>query len=81
MTEEFAFQQVLRYRGAVDRQERLIFAKAMVINRAGHKFLAGATLTGNQHGGVGMRDLADHFENLLHRLALANDAFSVIFFC
>ena len=51
-----------------------------MVDRPGHQFLARAALTRDQHRGVRLRDLPDELENLLHRLALADDALGVILF-
>ena len=78
VAEQFAFQQLLGDGGAVDREERLLAAVAVMINGAGDQFLAGAALAGDERGGVGGGDLADELEDLLHRLAAADDAQLVI---
>ena len=78
VAEQFAFQQLFGNGGAVDREERLFAAVAVMINRAGDEFLAGAAFAGDERGGVGGGDLADEFEHLLHRLAAADDAQLVI---
>jgi hypothetical protein len=78
VAEQFAFQKLLGNRGAIHREERLFAAVAVMINRAGDKFLAGAALAGDERGGVARGDLADEFENLLHRFAAPDDAQFVI---
>ena len=78
MAEEFALEQLFGNRGAIDRQKRLRAAVAVMINRAGDKFLAGAALTGDERGGIRRRHLADELEDLLHRLAAADDAEFVV---
>ena len=55
VAEQFAFQQLLGNRGAVDGEERLLAAVAVMINRAGDEFLAGAAFAGDERGGVGAR--------------------------
>src|SRR3546814_20210702 len=42
MAEQLAFQQLGGNRPAVDRHERLVAARRMLMDRAGHHFLAGA---------------------------------------
>src|SRR5208282_347605 len=74
VAKEFAFKQLFGNRGAIDRKKRLLTAVAVMINRAGNQFLAGAAFAGNERGGVGHGDLADEFENLLHYAAATNDA-------
>ena len=44
-----------------------------VVDGARHQVLAGARLAGEQHGGVGLRDLLHHVEDALHRRARAED--------
>ena len=79
VAEQFAFQKLLGNGGAIDREERLLAAVAVMINRAGDEFLAGAAFAGDERGGVGAGDLADELEHLLHRLAAPDDAQLVIF--
>ena len=50
MAEQFRFQQVLRHRRRVDGDEWFGGACAMTVQRARHKFLAGARLAGDEHG-------------------------------
>ena len=50
----------------------------MVINRAGHQFLAGATFPGDKRGCIGAGKLANGLEHLLHGGAAANDAKVII---
>ena len=78
MAEEFALEQLFGNRGAIDRKKRLLAAVAVMINRAGDEFLAGAAFTGDERGGVAGGHLADELENLLHRLTAADDAQLVI---
>src|SRR5262249_42329672 len=72
VTEQLALEEGVRNRRAVDRQERLVCALGMLINSAGHEFLAGAGLAENEDGGVGARDPADRLVDLLHRRASAD---------
>ena len=53
--EQFAFEKVLRNGRAIDGEERLLAALAVMINRAGNQFLAGAAFAGDQRGGIGCR--------------------------
>ena len=48
-------QQVLVQGGAVQGHERLVLARAVVVDRLGDQFLAGAVLAEDQDGGVGRR--------------------------
>ena len=79
VAEQFAFEQVFGDGGAVDGEERGLGAMAVMIDGAGDEFLAGAAFAGDERGGVRLRDLADELEDLLHRLAAADDAHGVIF--
>ena len=76
--EKLAFQQGLGDRRAVDRHEKLVAAPAVMVDRAGHQFLAGTALAGDHHRGLAVRDAAHHLEHLLHRLGLADDAVLVL---
>src|SRR5437762_14383577 len=78
MAEQFAFQELLRNRGAIDSQERQLAAVAMMINGAGDKFLAGTAFSGDQRSGIGARELADELEDLLHGFTAADDAKLVV---
>ena len=55
VAEQLAFQQVFRDGAAVDGDERLLGARAEVVQRAGQRLLAGAALAEQQHGDVGGR--------------------------
>ena len=48
VAEEFAFQQLLRDGGAIDGQERLLAAVAVMIDGARDQFLARAALAGDK---------------------------------
>ena len=51
---------------------------AVVVDGARDQFLARAAFAGDERGGVGGGELADELEDLLHRLAAADDAQLVI---
>ena len=72
--EKLAFEQRLGDGSAVDRHEKFLAATAIVMNGAGDEFFARSALARDHHRGLAMRDAADHLENLLHRLRLADDA-------
>ena len=74
VTEEFAFEQLFRNGGAIDREKRLLISIAVMINGAGNKLLARAAFTGDERGRIACGDLADKLENLLHRFAAADNA-------
>src|SRR5262249_57641328 len=48
--EQLALQDVLAERGAVQRDERLVPPRAVVVDRLGDQLLAGAALAGDQIG-------------------------------
>ena len=52
MAEEFAFEELLGDGGAVDGDEILPAALAVMVDGAGDEFLAGAALAGDHHRGV-----------------------------
>ena len=79
VAEQFAFQKLFGNRGAIDGEKRLRRAVAVMIDRAGYQFLARAAFAGDERGRVGCGNLADEFENALHRSAAADDAEFVIF--
>ncbi len=51
------------------------------MNGGGDQFLAGPAFTANQHRGVGRRNTADAFEQLIHDWFLANQMFKMEFVC
>ena len=61
MAEQFALEQILGNRGAVDRQKRAPAAVAVLVNRPRHQFLPGPALPQNQHRHI----LGRHPANLL----------------
>ena len=73
VTEQFRFEQVPRHRRGVDRDKGFRCTAGVAMQRQRHQFLAGARLTGNQHGGVGLRQPADGAKYLLHRGCLPED--------
>ncbi len=66
MAEQFAFQQVLRDGGAVDRDEGAGGALGLGVQVAGDDFLAHAALAGDQDRGVGGGHLVGHGDHRLH---------------
>jgi hypothetical protein len=59
VAEELALEQVLRDRGAVDRDEALAAARRLRVQVARQDLLAGARLAEEQHRGVGRRHALD----------------------
>ena len=48
------------------------------MDRAGDEFLAGTGFAADEHRGVALRDLADHAQHALQRIAGADDPFEVV---
>ena len=69
MSEKFAFQQVRGYRRAVDRDERLALAHAMLMQRARNKFFAGSCLAQDQHRRIAVGRKTDCLLHAAHRFA------------
>ncbi len=69
VAEELAFEDVLAQSGTVQGDERLVAARAVVVDRLGDEFLAGAALAGDQDGGRGRGDLAEPGDDGVHRAA------------
>ena len=78
MTEEFAFQQVLRNGGAVNRDEGLLVSLAVIMNGACDEFLATAALARDQDGSITHGHATHHFKDGLHRLGLADNIVVVL---
>ena len=73
VAEQFAFQQGFRNGRAVDGDERLRGALAVLVNRARDQFLAGAGFAANQHGDGGGGHAPDFLVDGLHGAAVADD--------
>src|SRR5581483_10993108 len=74
VAEEFGFHQRLGDGGAVDGDERLLLARALVMNGFGDQVLAGAALALNQDGGgFAGGDFAHKAHQLGHLGGLADD--------
>ena len=71
--EQLAFQQRLRQRRAVQRHERAAGARAGVVDRLGHQFLAGAALAGDQHAHQAVADALHQPHHLLDFLPRADN--------
>ena len=74
VAEELALEQLLGDGRAVDGDEALRAALAVVMDGAGDQFLARAALAGDHDRRVAVRDAADHLEDLLHGRRFADDA-------
>ena len=78
MAEQFAFQQMFRDRGAVDRDEHLVGPPAFAVDVAGHQLLAGAVLPGDQDGSVAGRYLVGHPQHRTHGGIAADDGMAFL---
>ena len=73
ISEEFALEQGLRKRAAVDGNESLGGARRTNVHGAGHQFFTGAALAVDQHRAGRGSDSADRLLELLHGAAGADD--------
>ncbi len=73
VAEQLGLGQRLGDGRGVERDEALVGARAVVVNRPRDQFLAGARLALDQHGAVHRRDQFERREDVLHRRALADD--------
>ncbi len=72
VTEQFALEQALGKRAAVDREKRPFGARRQLVDVAGDDFLAGSRLALNEHGGIGRRHGLDEAQHVEPRLARAD---------
>ncbi len=80
VAEQLAFQDVLAQRGAVQGDERLVLARAVLMDRLRDQFLAGAGLALDQHAGVGRGDPLQAVDHLVHLRAGADHPLEAEFF-
>ena len=66
VAEEFALDQMLRQRGAVELDQRSGRASAAGVDEVGHDLLADAALAGDEDIGFRRRDLGDELLDLDH---------------
>ena len=78
MAEEFGLQEIFRERAAVDGHERRELPAAVEMQRPRDEFLAGAAFAKDQDGAVGVGDLFDQFEDLVHFRRGADDLVELI---
>ncbi|MCY1233227.1 hypothetical protein D9M72_457600 [compost metagenome] len=64
VAEQFGLEQAVGNRAAVDRDERLVGARAVGVDHLGHQLLAGAALAVDQHRQVGRRGFLGNFQGL-----------------
>ena len=73
VTEQLGFEDLGRNRRAVDRQEALLAAVGVLVDRVGNQLLAGTGLTDDQHVRPRRRDQLHLTEQLFHRLGATDD--------
>ena len=71
--EQLGLQQLWRQRAAVHADQRLVFARAVVVDGLGNEFFAAAGLAEDQTGGSRRRDLCDRAKHIEHRRARPDD--------
>src|SRR5712692_5204810 len=71
VAEELAVHQGFRDGAAIDRHERLVAARAVLMDEARVELLAAARLPGDVHRRLGARELGDHGAHLRERRAFA----------
>ena len=74
VAEQLALQNVLAQRRTIERHERPLLPRAVLMNRLGDQLLAGARVALDQHGGVGRRDPLQPRDHVVHLRAVADDA-------
>ena len=67
VAEQFALDEVARNGRHVDGDEGAFLALAVIVQRAGHQFLAGAGLAVDHHGEVGLHQARERAIDFLHR--------------
>ncbi len=72
MAEDLALDQRLGNGRAVDGNKGVGLARAQVVERARHQFLAGAAFAGDEDGDVGGGDLLDETEDFAHGAGTAD---------
>ncbi len=73
VTEELRLEQLRGDRRRVQRDERRVRARRVVVQGPRDELLAGARFAGNQHSHARARQPADRLEHVLHRGRLADD--------
>jgi hypothetical protein len=69
VSEQFAFDEILRQRAAIDRDKGAPAARRQLMDRLGHQLLPGSAFAQHHHGRVGRTEPADGLEKTLHRRA------------
>jgi hypothetical protein len=79
MAKEFALEQTLWHRAAIQFYQDPPAARAMLVNRAGDQFFAGAAFASDQHGGVCWRNQFDLLHHFAQPVTCADDVAEVLF--
>src|ERR1700726_2175489 len=74
VAEEFVLDQSFRNGRAVERHERLLGARAEVMNRSREKLFARSAFAQEQNGRIGRSDPLRHLTGILHGFMFANDS-------
>ncbi len=72
VAEQLGGDQGRRHRRAIERDIRTLRAHRALVDRAGHQFLAGAALAGDQHRHITGGEAAHLVEDFEHRRAVAD---------
>lgn len=72
ITEQLGLEQGFRNGGTVDGNKLFIGAFGIVMNETGKDFLTGTGRPGQQHAGLGRRNLFCHFEDVFGFLVTIN---------
>ena len=78
VSEQGAFDQFLRNRRQVHRDERAGWIGRLAVDQAGQQLLAGAAFAKDQHRRRELRDLLDQLDDLTGGAARADDEFAVV---
>ena len=71
MAEQLAFEQLRRKRRTIDDDEIFLRARAAVVDRARSNAFSCSALAEDQHGRIGVGDLAQRLQHQVHRRAFA----------
>ena len=74
VTEEHRFEHVRGHGAAVGRDERLVGARAVLVQRVGHELLADPALALDEHRRVALHDALQECEQVTHRARGADHA-------
>src|SRR5262249_15278841 len=78
VAEQLAFDEALWDRAAVDGQERLVGASAMLVDRAGHELLALAAIAEHKNRRIRSSNASNALVDLLHRGAKPDQGVAAI---